>query len=281
VSKRIAVAVALVAAACSRDDTLKKPLFWEIAKDGKTTYALGTIHVGVNAEKRLPRVVWDKLAAEPTFAMETDLHDPALVTMGQRGSGTIHDDLGPVYWKKLETALSTDVAQQIDRMTPMIPATLLSLKGLPQTPPMDGVLHDRAQRDGKKLVYLEKAADEIAVLEHVMDVRMLKTLLDEPDLEKETRELIEAYVAGDDAKMVAINAGQRDGAMAHGFTAAELDELDEELLYRRNSAWIPAIERLHEDGGGFIAVGALHLVGKRSVLSLLEAKGYRIQRVAP
>ena len=32
---------------------------------------------------------------------------------------------------------------------------------------------------------------------------------------------------------------------------------------------------------GFVAVGALHLVGKKSVLDLLEAKGYKIQRLEP
>ena len=43
-----------------------------------TTYALGTIHLGVDPESRLPPVVWDKLDAARAFAMETDLSDPVL-----------------------------------------------------------------------------------------------------------------------------------------------------------------------------------------------------------
>src|SRR5688572_9060616 len=61
-----------------KKDPLARPLFWSIEKDGKTSYALGTIHLGVDAEARLPQIVWDKIDALPAFAMETDLNDPAL-----------------------------------------------------------------------------------------------------------------------------------------------------------------------------------------------------------
>src|SRR5688500_10624373 len=60
---------------------LPRPLFWSIEKDGKTSYALGTMHGGVDAHERLPTIVWDKLDAAKTFAMETDTADPALASM--------------------------------------------------------------------------------------------------------------------------------------------------------------------------------------------------------
>jgi uncharacterized protein len=258
---------------------LPHPLFWAITKDGTTTYAFGTMHAGVDAEQRLPKLVWEKLALEPAFAMETDLHDPVLATIGQRTSGTLHEDLGSEYWKKLEDKLGSQVAKQIDHMKPMIPASILALKGLPATPPMDGALLERATATGKRVVYLEQAADEIAVLDRVLDLRMLKLMLDEPDLEKDSRDMLDAYVSGDEAKIVAVNDNQKIEALAHGFSPAEYEQQMEDLLYHRNSAWIPVIEKLHANGGGFIAVGALHLVGPKSVLALLAAKGYRIQRV--
>ncbi|HEY5950722.1 MAG TPA: hypothetical protein VIV40_34760, partial [Kofleriaceae bacterium] len=49
-------------------DPLKKPLLWQLEKDGKTSYALGTMHIGVDPTTRLPDIVWQKLEAEPTFA---------------------------------------------------------------------------------------------------------------------------------------------------------------------------------------------------------------------
>jgi uncharacterized protein YbaP (TraB family) len=38
---------------------------------------------------------------------------------------------------------------------------------------------------------------------------------------------------------------------------------------------------MHAAGGGFVAVGVLHLVGPRSVADLLGRKGYKVTRVAP
>src|SRR5688572_19149553 len=54
-------------------DPLRKPFFWQVDKDGKTSYLLGTIHVGVDPSTRLPELVWQKLEAAPAFAMETDV----------------------------------------------------------------------------------------------------------------------------------------------------------------------------------------------------------------
>ncbi|HWU87442.1 MAG TPA: TraB/GumN family protein, partial [Kofleriaceae bacterium] len=63
---------------------LPRPLLWSAEKDGKTSYFLGTMHVGVDPEARLPQLVWDKLDASPTFAVETDVADPALANIGAR-----------------------------------------------------------------------------------------------------------------------------------------------------------------------------------------------------
>jgi uncharacterized protein YbaP (TraB family) len=98
--------------------------------------------------------------------------------------------------------------------------------------------------------------------------------------EQHARAMLDAYVAGDESKILAISAGERDHALAHGYTVAEYDQEMQELLYDRNASWITAIEQLHADGGGFVAVGAMHLVGPRSVLDLLGRNGYRITRLA-
>jgi uncharacterized protein YbaP (TraB family) len=270
-------------AAPAAKNPLKRPLLWSIEKDGKTSYALGTMHIGVDAESRLPQIVWDKLDAAPRFAMETNLNDPALAGMGQRtAGGTLHDELGPDYWKKLQAIVGPAMANGIDKMKPMIAATLLSLRGLETTPPMDGVLHGRALNQKKQIIFLEQAAVEAAILEKWMDLRMLKMMLDEPDKGIQgSKDMLAAYIEGDEAKILALNDSQRADSLAHGFTAKEYDDSMEDLLYHRNASWIDPIEKLHAAGGGFIAVGALHLVGKRSVLDLLAAKGYKITRVSP
>jgi len=267
-------------AAAKRPDVVPHPLLWAATKNGVTTYLFGTIHTGVNAREQLPDVVFDKLDAARAFAMETNLHDPVLVHLGERKSGTLHDDLGPAYWRKLEAALSPAIARQIDNRKPVIAAVLLTFKDLPPTPPMDTELHMRAQEAQKRLVYLEPAAHEVAVLEEVMDLKMLKSMLDEPDAgSQQLKQMLAAYLAGDADKIAEVNASERTHALAHGYTAAEYDAVMDKILYRRNAAWIAPIEKLHADGGGFVAVGALHLSGAKSVLTLLQARGFTITRV--
>ncbi len=262
-------------------DPLPRPFLFSAEKDGATTYLFGTMHVGVDADARLPQLVWDKLDASARFAVETDVNDPAIASIGGRASGTLRDELGPAYWKKLELAITPQLAQALDHKSAMIPATMLALRGVPETPPMDGALLARARRGSKQVVYLEPAARQAAILEKHMNARALRLMLDDlPKVERQGRQLLEAYVAGDEARFLAITAEQRADALAHGYTAAEYDESMEDLLYRRNASWIARIERMHAAGGAFVAVGAMHLLGPRSVLELLQQKGYKTARLA-
>lgn len=263
-------------------DPLPRPFLFAAEKDGKTTHLLGTMHIGVDPEARLPALVWDQVDAATSFAVETDVSDPAISRIGSRSSGTLRDDLGPDYWKKLEFAITPQLAQALLHKSATIPATMLALRGIPSTPPMDGILLARAKLRGKQIVYLEAAARQAAMLEKHLNVKALKLMLDDlGKVERQTKQLLAAYVAGDEAKFSEITDEQRRDAIAGGYTEAEYDDSMEDLLYRRNASWIAAVERMHAGGGAFVAVGAMHLFGKRSVLELLAAKGYQIRRVAP
>ncbi len=263
-------------------DPLPHPLFWSIEKAGITTYAIGTIHVGVDAEARLPAIVWDKLDAAKSFAMETDLGDPALMKILECNNCSLKRDLGDAYWKKLEDIVTPAVAKQVEAMKPMVAATMMSMRGLPQTTQMDTLLLARAQRGNKTIVFLEEAASVAAILEKWMDIKALKAMLDDiAGSEQHTKDMLAAYLAGDEAKMIKLSDDEKIDALKHGYTAKEFDESMQDMLYSRNAAWIPGIEKMHAAGGGFIAVGAMHLVGPKNVLELLKKDGYTITRVAP
>ena len=263
-------------------DPLPHPLFWSIEKDGVTSYALGTIHIGIDAESRLPKLVWDKLDAAPAFAMETDLGDASLADDLQKCNAcSLKRDLGPDYYKKLETAIGAPVAEKLDPMQPAVAATMLSIKGLPPTAPMDGTLLGRAKNHNKRIVYLEPASLQVKMLLKWMNIKALKAMLDDDDLTGHLLETRDAYVVGDEAKLEAEFNDEKKSALEHGYTAAEYDEQMKDMLYNRNASWVAPIEAMHSGGGGFIAVGAAHLVGKGSVLDLLSQKGFKITRVQP
>lgn len=289
--KRAAVSVLLVIAmvGCRKpapartDDAhayLPHPLLWAIEKDGKTTYAFGTIHTGVDADARLPPAVWAKVEAAPAFAMETDLSDPVIASMLQCVQCSLQRDLGGADYAKLEQLLGKPIVNRIDGMKPMVAATMLAMRGLPSTPQMDTALLARARAHDARIVYLEPAADQAAMLERQMNLKALHMMIDDPDGTLDsTKKLLAAYIAGDDAAMLAVNDDGKRQALAHGYTSDEYDAAQEDMLYRRNAAWIAPIEQLHARGGGFLAVGALHLIGPRSVLELLAQRGYKITRM--
>jgi uncharacterized protein YbaP (TraB family) len=263
-----------------KKDPIARPFFWSLEKAGKTSYALGTIHLGVDAELRLPQIVWDKLDSAKTFAMEMDTGDVGVTGMGARSKGTLEADLGPEYWEKFKKLVGPQVAAGLNKMKPLIAVTMLSMRGLPITPPMDGVLHGRAINQKKGLVYLETAGKQVALLEKYLDVKMLKMMIDDGDKAiEQTKEMLAAYLDGDDVKMIALSESQRADSIKAGYSAKEYDAFMNEILYKRNADWIPAIEKLHAAGGGFIAVGAAHLFGKKSVIELLEKKGYKVTRL--
>lgn len=261
---------------------LEKPLFWKLEKDGNTSYLLGTMHVGIDPHARLPQIVWDKLDESKTFASEADVAKAGALDVTRKDGTTLRDELGEEYWKKLEAAIGAGAAQQMLNVKPMIPATMLAMRGLPNTPSMDGVLHGRAVNQKKNIVFLEPIELQVELLEKWMNARALKDLLDDlPGSEARAKDLLAAYVSGDSAAILAVHDRERELWLEKGRPAREYEEQMEDLLYKRNAAWIAPIEKLHAEGGGFIAVGAAHVVGPRGVLDLLEKKGFAVTRVTP
>lgn len=281
--KRSALLVVFAAlAACHKAPTPSHTLFWAAEKDGKTTYLLGTMHVGVDARTQLPQMVWKQLDKAPVFAMETDPNDPALQTLAEARKASLHDELGDAYWQKLEAELTPAEAARLDHLKPVIAAVTLSLKNLPQTEAMDGALASVARTEKKPIVFLEPMAKQIAILEKWLDARAIKAALDHPDeAVAHDRDMLAAYLDGDEPKMAALADGERATAKAAGYTDAEYDQEMTDLVYERNASWIDAIDKLHAQDGAFIAVGALHLIGPRSVLDLLAHRGYTVHRVEP
>ncbi|MBV8755685.1 MAG: TraB/GumN family protein [Deltaproteobacteria bacterium] len=256
-------------------------LFWKVEKDGKTTYVLGTMHVGVDPDA-LPPIVWKSLDQARVFAMETDLGKAASLDVMRHDGSTLHRELGDAYWAKLEGALGKDAAARVDGMKVMIPATLLSMRGLPETQAMDGALLARAQAEKKPIVFLEPIEAEEAVLDKWMDAKMLEAMLDDlPGEEQHARDMLAAYIAGDEAKIEALSDAERADWKRAGKSDADYDAQMEDLLFSRNASWVPELEELHGSGGGFVAVGAMHLIGKRSVLDLLRQRGYTVTRLTP
>lgn len=261
---------------------ITRPLLWKAEKDGTTSWLFGTFHVGVNADTQLPKVVFERLKESKAFAMEADTTEDGLALAMQRtDGGSLRADLGPVYWKKIEDAIGAGVAKSLDNMKPFAIMTVIATRDLPMTVPMDRVLLEDAEEAGKSIHYLEKAVDQLAMIDPWTNAADVKALLDNRDTAKNIMmKLVDAYMAGDDATL---NEMFDDKTMwlAAGRKPELFPAYIDSILGRRNRAWVPQIEKLHADGGAFIAVGAGHLVGPGNLVTLLTERGFVITRVTP
>lgn len=259
---------------------VERPLLWAAQKDGKTTYLFGTIHLGVNADTQLPAWVKAKLDGARAFAMEADLSAPGLMgAMARTDGGSLRLELGPAHWAKFEEVIGKDVASGVDKMKPFVAATLLEAKFLPMTTPMDSALETRAKNAGKPVAYLEEATKQLALLESFVTAADVKAFLDHLEHAKErSGKMLAAYVGGD-ADGMASMFEDRTLWLAAGRDPAQFKTFADALLRDRNRSWIEPIEKLHADGGAFVAVGAGHLVGPHSVQNMLADRGYTITRL--
>ena len=58
---------------------------------------------------------------------------------------------------------------------------------------------------------------------------------------------------------------------------AEIQGFQEEMLDKRNSSWIPIIEKAARTKPTFFAFGAGHLGGPNGVINLLRQRGYTVR----
>lgn len=261
---------------------ISKPFLFRAEKDGKTSWLFGTIHLGVNAETDLPPWVADKIDASAAFVMEADTSDAtALARALQRNDGgSLRTDLGPEYWKKLEDAVGERLAAGFDGLKPFAIMTLLIAKDLPMTPPMDATLAFRARTAGKPIHFLESVTDQISMIDPWMGPADVKAMLDHREEARVMAlKMLDAYRTGDGPALGAMFNDQTLW-LAAGRKPEVYPAYLDALLGKRNRAWVPQIEKLHGEGGAFVAVGAGHLVGPDNVLDLLAQRGFQIFRVA-
>jgi len=167
-------------------------------------------------------------------------------------------------------------AQAFDQLKPWMVGLSLSMIPLMQQgySPDSGVEKIVITKAGDKpQEALETAEFQLGIFDGLPTEQQVAFLMSAVDGVDEVKTMLDAMVAewieGDADSLARImNDGMDDPSLA------------EALLYQRNANWAEWIEeRLDEPGTVFIAVGAGHLAGKRSVQDYLAEKGIETARV--
>jgi len=138
----------------------------------------------------------------------------------------------------------------------------------------------KAEDLGKEVRGLESAAEHFGAMDSLSldeQLFMLRAVLKRSEEEKlkDYERLIKAYLAGNSAKLAAL-----DDEITGGMLPRELwQRMRVKLLDERNARMVERILAASHDRTLFVAVGASHLAGETGLIAGLKKAGYRLQPV--
>lgn len=281
-------ALAAICSPARAADAAGHHILWSLQGKTNKVYLLGSFHL-LKASETLPAAIDAAYADAEALVMEIDMDDLdsaqmqqsvmelALLPEGQ----SLQQQLGPQTAEKFVAsarALGVDPAM-VDRFRPWFAAiTLVQLQlmklGFDPAAGVEQRLMRRAGDDGKPIQGLETVREQLEIMARLPDKQQREFLLYSVDdagrMASEVDALLAAWRRGDAPQMAKL--------LQEGFD--EYPDLYRPLTVERNRKWIPQIEQLLDDRDDYlVVVGALHLVGRDSVIDLLERKGYKIKQL--
>lgn len=262
------------------------PALWKVADEDTTIYLFGTVHAlppGLdwfdddiaNALTASDTLVTEiRMDPESEAAMQVTALQKGIITDGSTLRSLLSEDQAASYEAAM-TQLQLPV-EQFDRLEPWMVGLTLTMVPLIQQgySPETGVEKVLLTKIGDKPQdALETAEFQLDLFDTLPQEKQVAFLMEAVEGIDEAKGALDAMVAewieGDaDALAELMNEGLSDPVIADA------------LLYSRNAKWVEWIEtRLDAPGTVFIAVGAGHLAGDKSVQDLLSKRDIEVERV--
>ena len=302
----VCLAICLVACSGGRNKAEVSPAtkhyLWKISDENSSLWVLGSIHLADSTLYPLAPVIDSAFARSDELAVELNMNDEKVVnevgkesvSQGMLAEGLLRDILPPEMWKTLDSLCAAwDIPMVVfEKMRPWLVATTLSAyafeqAGLNSEYGIDYVLLDRAAADGKAIVGLETAEEQIGALADTTEsdsagVYYLKTTLREiAELESLVKNLIHAWKTGDDDLLRSIldKDDEEDEEKLSGDQKFK-DEYEQRVYVNRNAKMADSIAAfLREDRNVFVVVGVAHLaLEKDNVVDVLKRRGLKVER---
>ena len=260
---------------------------WKISNGDNTLFIGGTIHVLREQDYPLPveferaYAEADKLVFEVDIAQTNSLEfqQKLMLAALYRDGSTLASHLKRSTIRKLETfmrqrgiALESLQSFKVGVLVLILTANELNRLGI-QAEGVDQYFTSRAVQDDKPVGALETLEQQIEFLstmgEGEEDQLVLQTIDELDDFDEEFSALKTAWRHGNMQKLEEV--GLKEFRL--------FPQAYKSMLVDRNRAWLPKIEVLLKDQTvEYVLVGVLHLVGDDSVLAMLKARGYQVQR---
>jgi uncharacterized protein YbaP (TraB family) len=264
----------------------KGPALWKVADEDTTIYLFGTVHILPQGIEWYDAAIADALTGSDMIVTEIPMDPASEAAMGQlaqsKGSlpagTTLRSLLTPEQKATYEAAVTKlgAPAEAFDPLKPWLVGLTMSIIPLMQQgyTPGAGVEKVLLSKVGDKPQgALETAEFQLGIFDGMDQASQITFMMEAINGMDETAPMLNRMVAewaeGDADELAAImNEGMTDPAVADA------------LLYSRNANWAEWIDaRMDKPGSVFIAVGAGHLAGAKSVQDYLAAKGITVSRV--
>jgi uncharacterized protein YbaP (TraB family) len=262
------------------------PALWKVGDEDTTIYLFGTVHVLPKELEWYDATIANALDGSDMIvteikmdkASEAELQELSM-KLGLLPPGTtLRSLLTPEQTATYEAGLAKLGAppEAFDPVKPWLAGLTLSLLPLMQQgyDPNSGVEKILLAKAGTKPQgALETAEFQLGIFNNMPTEAQVAFMMEAVEGMDEIKPMLDRMVAewaeGDATELANImNEGMTDPAVA------------EALLYSRNANWAEWIDtRLDEPGTVFIAVGAGHLAGAKSVQDYLAQKGIAVARV--
>ena len=272
--------------AAATTTTAKGPALWKVADEDTTIYLFGTVHVLPKEVEWYDDTIDAALTGSDTIVTEIPM-DAASEAQGQQltmskgllpAGTTLRSLLTPEQTAAFGAAMAKigAPAEAFDPFKPWLAGLTLSILPLMQQgyDPASGVEKVLlAKVPEKPKGSLETLEFQLGIFDNMTQEAQIAFMMEAAtgidELKPMLDRMVAEWVKGDaDALAAVMNEGMTDPAVA------------EALLYSRNANWAEWIDtRLDTPGTVFIAVGAGHLAGPKSVQDLLAKKGITTSRV--
>jgi uncharacterized protein len=252
------------------------------AEGGKPSYLFGTIHL-------LPedRFMFTDKMAEAFDATETLVLEMTLdIPMGQQlamakemmmpDGKTWADFMTADEFALLRSAYVDSLGvkankfdKQYVKIKPMYLSGLVLTQLLGNVKAYEQELSAEAKKAKKPIIGLETLEQQMSFMASVtLEDQISQVKEAGASLLREYNRMLDAYLSQD---LAALEAVARE--------SGDLEGMEQELLIKRNQAWIPLMLDQMKQSPTFFAVGALHLVGPNGVIEKLRAAGVKVEAV--
>ncbi len=268
---------------------------FKLGGSGHSLYLYGTIHAGRPDFYPLEPRIRQALAQAPTLALEVDTaRDPAAMAAALQQHGMYPAgrpglaSLAPERRQRIEAGLKKQgldpaAAGQLKPWMIVMTLAVIDAAKMGYDPRLgvDSHLAEQARAGGKtRIAELESIGYQAALLNRLKDEEqwaLLEETLDNMASGRqlrEARELFEAYERADQAALERIAQRlEQDDTLSGRFTR-------DLLIDERNGPMADKIvSLLARENNAVVAVGLLHLVGKRGVPELLRKRGIKVERI--